>query len=86
VSDAADQFADRLAGDLERVLGAGILVRDISFDGDGPVRARVACLVDGQVRDLEVEATDLLDAYRRLIKAAAELRLAAAWWQIVGPT
>ncbi len=86
MSDASDRFAERLADDLERTLGEGILVQELEIDDAGPIRVQVACLVDGQVRELVIEATDVLDAYRQLIRAAAELRLSAAWWQLVGPT
>jgi hypothetical protein len=35
---------------------------------------------------VEVRADDLLDAYRKVIRVGAELRLAGAFWQMVGPT
>lgn len=86
MTEAEERFAERLAEDLEQVLGQGIIVRDVEIASDGPVFIRVACLVDGQIRELEARGETMLEAYREVIRAAAELRLAAAWWQIVGPT
>jgi hypothetical protein len=86
MSDADERFAERLAEDLARVLGEGIVITDLAIDRDGQVVVRLACLVDGRVQDVEVRADDLLDAYRQVVRAAAELRLAGAFWQMVGPT
>jgi hypothetical protein len=86
MTEAEERFAERLAADLERVLGEGVAVADLQIHGDGPVAVRLDCFVDGQVRTIEVEADDLLAAYRRIVESAAEMRLTAAWWQIVGPT
>ncbi len=86
MTDAEERFAERLVADLERVLGEGIAIADLEISGAGPVSARVVCFIEGHVRMIEIEADDVLDAYRRIILSAAELRLAAAWWQIVGPT
>ncbi len=86
MSDADERFAARLADDLERVLGEGILVTELEIGRDGGVAIHLACLVEGQVREIDVRAEDLLDAYRQVVRAAAELRLAGAWWQMVGPT
>jgi len=85
MTDAEERFAERLAADLERVLGEGVAIADLEITGAGPVRARVVCFIEGHVRTIEVEADDDLDAYRLIVQAAAELRLSAAWWQIVGP-
>ena len=86
MTEAEERFAERLAVDLDRVLGEGVAVADVQIHGDGPVAVRLDCLVDGRVRTIEVEADDLLAAYRRIVESAAEMRLSAAWWQIVGPT
>jgi hypothetical protein len=86
MTDAEERFAERLAVDLERVLGEGVAIADLEIAGAGPVSARVVCFIEGHVRTIEIEADDVLDAYRRLILSAAELRLSAAWWQIVGPS
>jgi hypothetical protein len=86
MSDADERFATRLADDLKRVLGEGILITELEIERDGAVAVRLACLVEGQVREIDVRAEDLLDAYRQVIRAAAELRLAGAFWQMVGPT
>jgi hypothetical protein len=86
MNDAEAQLAARLAEDLERVLGAGILVEDLEIVGDGPVTIHVACLVDGQAREIHVDGESAIDAMADVIRLAAELRLNAAFWQIVGPT
>jgi hypothetical protein len=83
---ADERFAERLAVDLERVLGEGILITDLVIEHDRTVVVRLACLVEGQVREVEVRAEDLLDAYRQIVRVAAELRLAGAWWRMIGPT
>ncbi|HEY5435274.1 MAG TPA: hypothetical protein VIK13_08570 [Candidatus Limnocylindrales bacterium] len=86
MNDAEEQLARRLAADLERVLGTGILVQDLEIDGDGPVTITVACLVDGASREIHAEGATALDAISNVIRLAAELRLSAAFWQMVGPT
>ncbi len=85
MNDREARLAERLASDLERILGTGILVQDLEIEGDGPVVIRVACLVDGQSRDLRVEGETAVDAMADLIRLAAETRLSAAFWQMVGP-
>ena len=86
MNDAEEQLARRLAADLERVLGTGILVQDLKIDGDGPVTINVACLVDGASHEIHAEGESSLEAISNVIRLAAELRLSAAFWQMVGPT
>lgn len=85
MNDAEARLAERLATDLERVLGTGILVQDLEIEGDGPVTIRVACLVDGELRELETSGDSAIDAVAEVIRLAAETRLASAFWQMVGP-
>jgi len=85
MNDAEARLAERLAEDLGRVLGTGILVQDLEITGDGPVTIEVACLVDGQSREIHAEGESAMDAIAAVIRAAAELRLSAAFWQMVGP-
>ena len=85
MNDAEAQLAARLSQDLERVLGVGILVEDVEVTGEGPVTIRVACIVDGQARELQAEGESAIDAMTVIIRLAAEVRLGAAFWQIVGP-
>jgi hypothetical protein len=85
VNDAEERLAARLAEDLERVLGTGIVVEDVEIEGEGPVAIRAACLVDGQVRELRATGETVLEAIQGIIRSAAELRLAAAYWQMIGP-
>jgi hypothetical protein len=60
-------------------------VQDLEITGDGPVTIEVACLVDGQSREIHAEGESAMDAIAAVIRAAAELRLSAAFWQMVGP-
>jgi len=85
VNDAETRLAERLAADLERVLGTGILIEDLEIEGDGPVTIRVACLVDGTSREIEAHGGTAIEAITGIIRVAAETRLAAAFWQMVGP-
>jgi hypothetical protein len=84
VNDAEAQLAARLAEDLERVLGTGILIEDLEISGEGPVTISVACLVDGRARDIRAEGENVIDAMSNVVRLAAELRLAGAFWQIIG--
>ena len=86
MNDAEERFAERLAVDLERVLGAGIAIDDVELDVDD-VRAHVTAtlLVDGRVEMVEAEGASLIDLYRPLVERAAELRLGAAFWRMIGP-
>ncbi len=85
MNDAEGRHAERLAQDLERILGTGILIEDLEIQGEGHVTIDVACLVDGQSRKIHDEGESAIDAMSNLIRLAAELRLSAAFWQIVGP-
>jgi hypothetical protein len=87
MNDAEERFAARLGRDLERVLGAGIAIDDIEMSTAGALaRVRATLLVDGRIETFEVEADDVDGLYRPLIERAAELRLGAAFWRMVGPT
>lgn len=85
MNDAETQLAERLAIDLERVLGTGILIEDLEIQGEGPVTINVACLVDGRSREIHAEGESAIDAMSNVVRLAAELRLAGAFWQMVGP-
>jgi hypothetical protein len=86
MNDAEARLAERLADDLGRILGTGILIQDLEIEGDGPVSIRVSCLVDGASRDIVASGETALDAISNVIRLAAETRLASAFWQMVGPT
>jgi hypothetical protein len=87
MNDAEVQFASRLAEDLARVLGAGIAVDDVEISArDGASSVRATLLVEGRVETIEVSGPDVLALYRPLIERAAEIRLGAAFWQMIGPT
>jgi hypothetical protein len=85
-SEADERFAQRLADDLARILGTGILIADLDLGPeDGPSRIRAACLFDGRSEVLETSGETRLEAYQRLIRAAAELRLAVAARNMIAP-
>ena len=87
MNDAETRFAERLAQDLGSVLGAGIAVDDIELDAaDGTAHVRATLLVEGRVETIEASADDLIGLYRPLVERAAELRLGAAFWRMVGPS
>jgi hypothetical protein len=87
MSEADERFSERLADDLARILGTGILIERLELgDADGgPSRIRVVCLFDGRAEILQTEGETSLDAYNRLVRAAAELRLALAWRNMIAP-
>ena len=84
--DAEARFAERLAEDLERVLGAGLAVDDVELTaGDEESHVRATILIDGRIETIEVSGPDVVALYRPLIERAAELRLGAAFWRMIGP-
>lgn len=84
--DEEQQLAERLADDLERVLGAGIAIDDVELtEADGATHVRATILIDGRVETFEATGPDVAALYRPLMERAAELRLGAAFWRIVGP-
>jgi hypothetical protein len=87
MNDAEARFAERLSADLERVLGAGIAIDDIELTaGDVGSHVRATLLVEGRIEEIEATADDVVGLYRPLMERAAELRLGAAWWRMVGPS
>ena len=87
MNDAEEQFAHRLAIDLERVLGAGIAIDDVQLtQDDDHAHVRATLLVEGRIETIDAEASDILALYRPIIERAAELRLGAAFWRMVGPS
>lgn len=86
MNDAEERFAERLAEDLDRVLGVGIAIDDLELSvGDGTADVVATLLIDGRVERIEASGTDLLSLYRPLLQRAAEVRLASAFWQMIGP-
>jgi hypothetical protein len=87
MNDAEAQFAERLAEDIGRVLGVGIAIDDIELAvGDAEAHVVATLLIDGRVEGIRADGPDLISLYRPLIERAAELRLASAFWQMIGPT
>ena len=86
MNDAERQFALRLADDLERVLGAGLAIDDLELTaGDTESHVRATLLVEGRIETIEATAADVVGLYRPLMERAAEVRLGAAFWRMVGP-
>ena len=76
MNDAEAQLAGRLAQDLERVLGTGILIEGhLEIQGEGPVTINVACLVDGRSREIHAEGQS---RHRRDVEHRPPRRGAAA--------
>ena len=87
MNDAERQFAERLADDLERVLGAGLAIDDLELTADDTkAHVRATILIEGRIESIEATAADVVGLYRPLMERAAELRLGAAFWRMVGPT
>lgn len=87
ISEADERFAERLAEDLGRILGTGIIIDELDLGptGDSPAKIRVLCLFDGGAETLEAEGETRLEAYNRLVHAAAEMRLAIAARRMIAP-
>jgi hypothetical protein len=87
ISEADERFAERLAEDLGRILGTGILIEELRLSpaDEWPAKIRVLCMFDGGVEVLEVGGDTRLEAYNRLVHAAAEMRLAIAARRMIAP-
>ena len=89
MNDAEERFAERLADDLQRVLGVGIVVSDVELevaDGDGPgARVTATLLAGARTETIEATGESVLALYEPIVRRAAELRLRDAYWQIIGP-
>jgi hypothetical protein len=87
MNDAEERFAERLAEDLERVLGVGIAIDDVDVQvGDGSAKVTAILLIGDRIETIEAVGHDVLALYRPIVRRAAEIRLQSAWWQLVGPT
>jgi hypothetical protein len=87
MNDAEERFAERLAVDLEQVLGAGIAIDDIELsDAGSAAHVRATLLIEGRIETIEAEGPDVVALYRPVMERAAEIRLGAAWWRMVGPS
>jgi len=83
MTEAQAQFADRLAEEVQAVLGPTIAIETVAVTGDGPVTIAADCRTGDRLEPVTGRGATLLDASRDLIKAAAELRLGAAWHQLM---
>jgi hypothetical protein len=82
-----DQFADRLVAELGRILGTGIILEELDLGPSeaDPARIRAICLFDGFSEMLEADGLTRQEAYDRLVRAAADLRLALASRNMIAP-
>ena len=86
MNDAEERFARRLAIDVEQVLGAGIAIDDIELAHEGNVaHVRATLLIEGRIETIEADAADVIALYRPVMERAAEIRLGAAFWRMIGP-
>ena len=83
MTEAQVQFADRLAEEVQAVLGSSIAIETVEISGDGPVTIVAKCREGARVESIAGRGPTLLDASRNLITAAAEHRLGAAWHRLV---
>lgn len=84
MTEAQAKFADRLAEEVQAVLGPSITIETVTITGEGPVTIVADCRTDGRLDAIAGRGATLLDASRDLITAAAELRLGAAWQRLMG--
>jgi hypothetical protein len=87
ITEADERFLERLADDLGRILGTGIVIDELRLGSneDTPTKIRALCLFDGGTQVLEIGGETRLEAYNRLIRAAAELRLSIAARRMIAP-
>jgi len=86
MNDAEERFAERLADDIERVLGIGIAIGDVELHvADGAARVVATLLIGDRVETIDAVGDDIPALYRPIVERAAELRLRTAFWQMVGP-
>jgi hypothetical protein len=87
MNEADEQFAARLADELGRILGTGIILQELDLgptEGE-PAHIRAVCLFDGRSEILEAQGETRLEAYNLLVRAAAELRLTIAARNMIAP-
>jgi hypothetical protein len=86
-SEADERFAERLAVELEGILGTGIILEELDLGPaeSSPTRIRAVALFDGRSEVLEADGDTRLEAYNRLVRAAAELRLSVAARNMIAP-
>jgi hypothetical protein len=86
MTEAQAQFADRLAEEVQAVLGPTMTIEVVAIIGDGPVTIVADCRTGDRLEPVTGRGSTLLDASRDLITAAAELRLGAAWQRLMETT
>ena len=84
MSEADEQFAKRLADDLERRLGPSVAVLSLLIDrSGGNARMVAACAAGDELFEAAATGETELDAYERLRTAVVEQRLGRAFKRVV---
>ena len=84
MSEADEQFAKRLADDLERQLGASVAVLSVMIDRSrGNPRIVAACAAGDELFEADATGETELEAYERLRTAVVEQRLGRAFKRVV---
>ena len=84
MNDAESRLAQRLAVDLQQILGTRIEIVDVAIAGEGPTRITLACLAHGARHTIKSDGDSVIDATSGILTAAAELRLSTAFRELVG--
>jgi hypothetical protein len=87
MNEADQQFAQRLAEDLEPYLGPEIVLDELDLGEPNADHAylRATCRFDGGTEVIESDGETRLEAYNALIIAAAELRITVAVRHMLDP-
>jgi hypothetical protein len=80
MNDAEEQFATRVAEDLERVVGPAIVVDHVDLlVGDGTAQVTATLRVGDRTETIQAVGRDVLSLYGPIVRQAAETRLALAY-------
>ena len=83
MNDAEERFAERLAEELEPVVGPALQVESVELTVGSVAHVVATLRVDARVERIEATAPDVLGCYRPLVERAAELRLGDAFRRVV---
>ena len=86
MTEAQSRFAERLAEEIQAVLGPSMTIEIVAISDAGPVTINADCRTGDRLQPVTGRGPTLLDASRDLITAAAELRLGAAWQRLMETT
>jgi len=84
VNDAEEQFAARIAEDLELVVGPAIALDHVDLVvGDGAAKVTVTLRLGDQAETIQAVGPNILTLYEPIVRQAAEMRLAAAYRRLL---